>query len=99
MQGAGPHPIPDQIGVLMKNSGRTDAERAVIDRLHKLQLILPAMAQEAATARREAARLRIENSRLAYRLAEFESRADFVLVEASGGPGQLRDLASPQLVI
>jgi hypothetical protein len=41
------------------------SERAVIDRLHQLRVILPAMAQELAVARREAARLRRENVRLA----------------------------------
>jgi len=51
----------------------TDDERAVIDRLQKLRVILPAMAQEAATARREAARLRCENARLTHRLAELEA--------------------------
>ncbi len=45
-------------------------ERDVIDRLHRLRVLLPAMAQETATARREAARLRAENRRLALRLAE-----------------------------
>jgi hypothetical protein len=48
-------------------------DHAVIDRLHKLRVILPAMAQETAAARREAARLRTENARLARRLAELES--------------------------
>jgi hypothetical protein len=49
------------------------SERAVIDRLHKLRVILPVMAQERAEARREAARLRSENAQLARRLAEIES--------------------------
>jgi len=44
----------------------------VIDRLHKLRLPLPAMAQETADARREAARLRAENSRLVRRLSELD---------------------------
>src|SRR4029077_2672495 len=47
-------------------------ERDVVARLHKLRVLLPAMAQETATARREAARLRSENRRLARRLAELE---------------------------
>jgi hypothetical protein len=50
----------------------SDAERAVIDRLHKLRVLLPAMAQDTADARREAARLRAENARLARRIAELE---------------------------
>jgi hypothetical protein len=45
----------------------------VIDRLHKLRVILPVMAQERAEARREAARLRSENAQLARQLAEIES--------------------------
>jgi hypothetical protein len=49
------------------------SERAVIERLHKLRVVLPAMAQERAEARREAARLRSENRRLTLRLAEVEA--------------------------
>lgn len=49
------------------------SERAVIERLHKLRMIVPAMAQERAEARREAARLRSENMRLMHRLAEIEA--------------------------
>jgi hypothetical protein len=45
----------------------------VIERLHKLRMIVPAMAQERAEARREAARLRSENMRLMHRLAEIEA--------------------------
>ncbi len=52
---------------------RLVSERAVIERLHKLRTIMPAMAQERAEARREAARLRSENVRLAHRLAEIEA--------------------------
>lgn len=48
-------------------------ERAVIDRLNRLRVVLPAMAQETAVARREAARLRAENTRLTRRVAELES--------------------------
>jgi hypothetical protein len=58
----------------MSDVRRTQAERAVIDRLHRLRAVLPAMAEESATARREAARLRAENRRLVHRLAELESR-------------------------
>jgi hypothetical protein len=52
---------------------RLVSERAVIERLHKLRMIVPAMAQERAEARREAARLRSENMRLTHRLAEIEA--------------------------
>jgi hypothetical protein len=50
----------------------TDAA-ALVDRLEKLRSLLPAFAQEAA-ARREAARLRLQNSTLQTRLAELEAR-------------------------
>jgi hypothetical protein len=49
------------------------SERAVIDRLQKLRVVLPAMARETAEARREAIRLRAENARLVSRLAEIEA--------------------------
>lgn len=48
-------------------------ESAVIDRLHRLSVALPAMATEAAVARREAARLRLDNARLARRVEELQS--------------------------
>jgi hypothetical protein len=46
---------------------------AVIDRLERLRVVLPAMAQETARFRREAARLRSEKSDLARRLSEIEA--------------------------
>jgi len=46
----------------------------LIDRIQKLRILLPAFAQETATARREAARLRSQNARLQRRLAELETR-------------------------
>jgi hypothetical protein len=52
--------------------GVTHDADALVDRLHKLRIILPAMAQETATAKREAARLRSENARLHGRVAELE---------------------------
>lgn len=57
------------------------AERALLDRLNRLQVILPALAHDVETARREAARLRVENTRLARCLAELECRQ---LAGASG---------------
>ena len=48
----------------------------LIDRLQKLRTLLPAFAQEAADARREAARLRTENATLQRRVAELETRAE-----------------------
>ena len=49
------------------------SESAAIDRLRQLSVILPAMAQEAAAARREAARLRVENAQLLSRVSRLES--------------------------
>jgi phage shock protein A len=51
----------------------TDAG-ALVDRLQKLRNLLPAFAQETAAARREAARLRLQNTKLQTRLAELEAR-------------------------
>ena len=51
----------------------TDAA-ALVDRLQKLRNLLPAFAQETAAARREAARLRLQNTKLQTRLAELEAR-------------------------
>jgi phage shock protein A len=51
----------------------TDAA-ALVDRLQKLRKLLPAFAQETAAARREAARLRLQNTTLQTRLAELEAR-------------------------
>jgi hypothetical protein len=52
----------------------TWAERALLDRLNRLQVVLPALAHDLASARREAARLRVENVRLTRSLAELEHR-------------------------
>jgi hypothetical protein len=53
-------------------SGRRDLE--VIDRLGRLRVVLPALAQDATEARRETARLRRENSQLVHRLTELEAK-------------------------
>jgi len=47
----------------------------LIDRIRKLRALLPAFAQETATARREAARLRSQNAALQRRLVELETRS------------------------
>ena len=47
----------------------------LIERVQRLRVILPAMAQETADARREAARLRVENAKLQRRIAELERAA------------------------
>ena len=53
---------------------RLGSDRELIDRLEKLRRLLPAFAQEAADARREAARLRAENATLQRRVVELETR-------------------------
>jgi hypothetical protein len=47
----------------------------ILDRLARLRLVLPAMGQELATARREAAKLRIENGKLKDRLNRLEAKS------------------------
>jgi phage shock protein A len=57
------------------SSSRADTDSAaLVDRLQKLRNLLPAFAQEAAAARREAARLRQQNTALQTRFAELEAR-------------------------
>jgi hypothetical protein len=48
-------------------------ERHVIDRLGRLRVVLPALAQDAAEARRAAVQLRAENAHLLRRIAELQS--------------------------
>jgi hypothetical protein len=47
-------------------------DSAAIDRLRQLSVLLPAMAQEMAAARRDAARLRVENAHLLNRVSRLE---------------------------
>jgi hypothetical protein len=47
----------------------------LIDRIEQLRTLLPAFAQETAVARREAARLRSENTTLQRRVIELETRS------------------------
>jgi regulator of replication initiation timing len=57
----------------MRELRNTESESGeLIERVHRLRVILPAMAQETADARREAARLRVENAKLQRRIAELE---------------------------
>lgn len=46
----------------------------LLDRLQNLRAIVPAFAQELASARRQAARLRIENRRLLDQVAQLQSQ-------------------------
>jgi hypothetical protein len=50
-------------------------EADVVDRLARLRAILPAMAADLASARRQVNTLALENERLARRVAELESHA------------------------
>ncbi len=54
---------------------RRGSDAELLERIHKLRSILPAMAAEVAIARREGARLRRENAALQTRVAELEGRA------------------------
>lgn len=69
----------------MSDQHRSQAERAVIDRLERLRVVLPAIAEEAARAKREVARLRVENRRLTHHLAQLESRAGALSLTADQG--------------
>ncbi len=52
---------------------RSDPDE-LVDRLEKLRILLPAFAQEAASARREAASLRAQNATLQRRIVELETQ-------------------------
>lgn len=56
-------------------SGRSPHTADILDRLARLRLVLPALGQELATARREAAKLRVENGRLKDRLHSLEAKS------------------------
>ena len=65
--------IADGRASKVASSPRTSADNAaLVDRLEKLRLLLPAFAEEAVSARREAARLRSQNLELRRRVAELE---------------------------
>jgi hypothetical protein len=53
----------------LRHTHQEERQRDVIDRLRQLQVILPAMALEAAVAKRDAARLRRENAQLLRQLS------------------------------
>lgn len=57
-------------------AGRSPHTADILDRLARLRLVLPALGQELATARREAAKLRVENGRLKDRLLSLEAEGD-----------------------
>ncbi len=54
----------------VRNTQRVVGRDQLLDRLHNLRTIIPVMAQELASARRELAALRRENTRLLARLEE-----------------------------
>jgi hypothetical protein len=68
----------------MDYEGHSHIDRVAIDRLRGLVAVLPALAEEAARARRELALVRRENQKLTHRLAQLESRG--VVVARSLGP-------------
>lgn len=47
----------------------------LLDRLHSLRSVLPVFAEELASARRQAARLRVENGRLLEQVCELQHAA------------------------
>ena len=53
-------------------SGLSRLHGDTLERLTRLRRILPLLGEELATARREAARLRVENRRLSARMKELE---------------------------
>ena len=62
----------DKVGPVRLGSTPGDVK----ERMEKLRTLLPTFAQEAATARREVARLRSQNATLQRRVAELEARRD-----------------------
>ena len=76
-----------------------DARRhdRLYERLSHLSTILPVFAQELASARREAARLRVENARLAEELRRTQVARDAPVSEARFGAGQLLAAGGPAL--
>jgi hypothetical protein len=62
----------DKVGPMRLGSTPED----LIERIEKLRTLLPAFAQETATARREVVRLRSQNAKLQRRVAELETRFD-----------------------
>lgn len=66
------HPTTSSSGA-MHVPGRSPHTADILDRLARLRLVLPALGQELATARREAAKLRVENGRLKDRLLSLEA--------------------------
>jgi regulator of replication initiation timing len=61
-----------------RNAGRVSARSPhtadILDRLARLRQVLPALGQELAAARGEAAKLRLENDRLRHRLHGLEAQ-------------------------
>lgn len=61
-------------GVRERDAIHTDREQ-LLDRLHNLRAVLPVFAQELASARRQAARLRVENGKLLEQVRELQPSA------------------------
>jgi hypothetical protein len=81
---------PDQSGPTQFRSSPVE----LIDRVEKLRKLLPAFAEETAAARREAAHLRSQNTKLQRRVAELETRFD--ITNAAPRPRAESTTASPR---
>lgn len=70
----------------------------LLERLQNLRGVLPVFAQELASSRRQAARLRLENARLTERVRELQREGAQVTHSrlAAGGRGVPRHTASPR---
>ena len=69
-----PHRPPPPRSARSELSLLAQADRgALLDRMQKLRIILPALLEEAASAQRESTRLRLENRKLVRRIAALET--------------------------
>jgi hypothetical protein len=75
-------------GIARTPSGQ-DHRDQLLERLHHLRTIVPVFAQELATARRQSARLRVENQRLVQEVRRLQrKRAVADRLKAGGEPTQ-----------
>jgi hypothetical protein len=66
---------PQSTGVRVSPEAHRDADRAhLLDRLQSLRTIVPVFAQELASARRQAAQLRMENGRLREQVRQLQQK-------------------------
>jgi chromosome segregation ATPase len=62
--------------LLARASAKASSREDLLERLHSLRTIVPVFAQELASARRQAAALRVENRRLQERVQELHRERD-----------------------